>query len=145
MQDHDKLMELIEQAASSANMLSPADFSELDKLQTILDQINKNISESSEIFRAFHTIKGMAGFLNLGEIGSLAYSAENLLDLARKDKLKLEDKTIDIVSGSLDMLKNMITELTKLDKTSKAVSQQKNLPQMLEKLKSLSLTSFEQA
>jgi hypothetical protein len=43
------------------------------------------------------------------------------------------------------MLKNMITELTKLDKTSKAVSQQKNLPQMLEKLKSLSLTSFEQA
>ena len=36
------------------------------------------------VFRAFHTIKGMAGFLNLSEIGSLAHSAENLLERIRK-------------------------------------------------------------
>jgi len=33
------------------------------------------------IFRAFHTIKGVAGFLNLKQIGSLAHAAESLLDL----------------------------------------------------------------
>ncbi len=41
----------------------------------------------NKIFRAFHTIKGMAGFLNLTEIGSLAHAAENLLDLARQAQL----------------------------------------------------------
>jgi hypothetical protein len=75
----------------------------------------------NQIYRAFYTIKGMSGFLNLLEIGSLAYSTENLLDLVRKGKLKLEDKTIDVISESLDMLKNMIAELMESDKASKAV------------------------
>jgi len=48
MQDNNKLIELIEQAACSTNMLSPTDFSELDKLQTILDEINENIAEISD-------------------------------------------------------------------------------------------------
>ena len=34
------------------------------------------------VFLAFHTIKGMAGFLNLAQIGALAHAAENLLDCA---------------------------------------------------------------
>ena len=41
----------------------------------------------NKIFRGFHTIKGMAGFLNLTEIGTMAHAAENILDLARKGKL----------------------------------------------------------
>jgi chemotaxis protein histidine kinase CheA len=86
----------------------------------------------------------MSGFLNLIEIGSLAYSTENLLDLARKDELKLEDKTIDIVSESLDMLKNMIAELTESDKTSKAASQQNKSAADALKIKSLVLASSEQ-
>jgi HPt (histidine-containing phosphotransfer) domain-containing protein len=75
----------------------------------------------NQVYRAFYTIKGMSGFLNLVEIGSLAYSTENLLDLARKGKLRLEDKIIDTVSESLDMLKNMIAELMESNKTSKTV------------------------
>jgi HPt (histidine-containing phosphotransfer) domain-containing protein len=98
----------------------------------------------NQIYRAFYTIKGMSGFLNLIEIGSLAYSTENLLDLARKDELKLEDKTIDIVSESLDMLKNMIAELTESDKTSKAASQQNKSAADALKIKSLVLASSEQ-
>jgi two-component system, chemotaxis family, sensor kinase CheA len=80
-----------------------------------------DIEALNQIFRAFYTIKGMAGFLKLIEIGSLAHSTENLLDLVRKGKLKLEDKTIDVISESLDMLKNMIAELMESDKASKAV------------------------
>jgi HPt (histidine-containing phosphotransfer) domain-containing protein len=91
----------------------------------------------NQIFRAFYTIKGMAGYLKLIDIASLAHSTENLLNLASKGKLKLEDKTIDVIFESHCMLKNMIADLMKLNKTSKVVSQQKNIPQMLEKLKSL--------
>jgi two-component system chemotaxis sensor kinase CheA len=70
----------------------------------------------NQIFRAFHTIQGMAGFLNLGEIGSLAHSAENLLDSARKGEL--------ILAG----LKESI-------ETGKPLVPQKNLPDLLAKLK----------
>lgn len=63
------------------------------------------------IFRSFHTIKGMAGFLNLLDIGSLAHSAENLLDLARKGDLILEGQNTDAIFESIDMLKKMICDL----------------------------------
>jgi HPt (histidine-containing phosphotransfer) domain-containing protein len=63
----------------------------------------------NQIFRAFHTIKGMAGFLNLNEIGALAHSAENLLDLARKHELELTGKTTDVIFESIDMMKKWLT------------------------------------
>ena len=258
MQENNKLIELIERAVCSTNMLSPTDFSELDNLQKILDEINENIAEISDgpaqlleqakgsiceasellqkilqnqvedttksiesitqavsviqgligeieqtseaaehkeaesitaenaeaesqpsvvsednvplvlefitesgehiesaeaglleletkpddkevlnqIFRAFHTVKGMAGFLNLTEIGSLAHSAENLLDLARKDELMLSGESMDVVFESIDMLKKMIACLKESVKSGSAVDVQENLPQLLEKLKS---------
>jgi len=62
----------------------------------------------NQIFRGFHTIKGMAGFLNLSEIGSLAHSAENLLDLARKGELVLTGSNTNVIFESIDMMKKMI-------------------------------------
>ncbi len=244
-----KLMELIEQAACSTNMLHPADTVELDKLQSLLKQIKQNISSQNEIpsqiadkvncstsqavqlleqilqhqaddtekavksisdsiselqnlisqaeqplresgktenecqsaavvdedaalvldfiteskehietaeagllqletkpedkevlnmiFRAFHTIKGMAGFLNLTDIGSLAHSAENLLDLARKGELVLAGQYTDAVFESIDMLKKMTADLKKAVEDKTGIAKQANLPTLLEKLKSL--------
>ena len=94
----------------------------------------------NKIFRAFHTIKGMAGFLNLSEIGSLAHSAENLLDMARKAQLVLANGNIDVIFESIDMLKNMIVELKQSIETGKAAGMQKHLPQLLERLKSSAQT-----
>ena len=99
----------------------------------------ENDPENSEslnlIFRGFHTIKGMAGFLNLKDIGSLAHSAENLLDLARKNELKLVGNNIDAVFGAMDMMKNMITQLQQCIGNNTAVPKQKKLDQMLSTLK----------
>jgi len=89
----------------------------------------------NQIFRAFHTIKGMAGFLNLAEIGSLAHSAENLLDLARKGELLLAGANTDVVFESIDMLKKMFVELRESVESGKPVPAQKLLPQLLAKLK----------
>lgn len=98
----------------------------------------------NQIFRAFYTIKGMAGFLNLIDIGELAYSAENLLDMAQKGELKLAGKNIDVIFESLEMLKEMILDLKESELTRKTVLKQKKLPQMHEKLKSLSLAEIAQ-
>jgi len=89
----------------------------------------------NQIFRAFHTIKGMAGFLNLSEIGSLAHSAENLLDLARKGELILASANTDVVFESIDMLKKMLAGLKESIESGEALPAQKDLPQLLEKLK----------
>lgn len=60
------------------------------------------------VFRAFHTIKGVAGFLALDQIQSLAHEAENLLDKARKNELLLTDAAMDITFDAVDMLKKLV-------------------------------------
>ncbi len=90
------------------------------------------------IFRGFHTIKGMAGFLNLTEIGSLAHSTENLLDLARKGELVLAGENTDVVFESIDLLKKMIGELQGAMESNRPVSPQPELPELLKKIEACS-------
>lgn len=61
------------------------------------------------IFRAFHTIKGVAGFLELNQIRQLAHESENVLDQARKGNLVLEGQVIDLIFDSVDVLKRLIS------------------------------------
>lgn len=89
----------------------------------------------NQIFRGFHTIKGMAGFLNLTDIGSLAHSAENLLGLVREDKMVLTRNVTDVVFESIDMMKKMINILKESIEANKPVPAQTNLPVLLEKLR----------
>ena len=88
----------------------------------------------NKIFRGFHTIKGMAGFLNLTDLGSLAHSAENLLDQARKGQLVLAGDNSDVVFESIDMLKKMLAALTTAVESAQPVASQDQLPPLLEKL-----------
>jgi len=70
---------------------------------------NPHIEEALQaVFRAFHTIKGVAGFLALGEVQRLSHEAETLLDSARKDELELSGPAIDVTFESINLLKDMI-------------------------------------
>jgi len=83
----------------------------LDSAEADLLTIEENPEDPdiiNAIFRAFHTIKGVAGFLNLTQIGSLAHATENLLDLARKGNLTLAGASIDVVFEALDVMKKML-------------------------------------
>jgi two-component system chemotaxis sensor kinase CheA len=88
----------------------------------------------NKIFRGFHTIKGMAGFLNLADIGSLAHSAENLLDMARKGRLALAGENTDVVLEAADMMKKMVSELKGSVEANKPVSSPEALPDLLVRL-----------
>ena len=63
------------------------------------------------VFRPFHSVKGVAGFLNLTEIHHLSHEVENLLDSARSGKLVITDSVIDIVLAATDILKGLLDEL----------------------------------
>ncbi len=60
------------------------------------------------VFRAFHTIKGLAGFIELEHIKDLAHKAENLLDMARRSELDLVGDNMELVFESVDMMKRLV-------------------------------------
>lgn len=58
------------------------------------------------LFRVFHTIKGVAGFLELTSVASLAHITETLLNQAREGQRSLQGVTLDLVfDGSSGMRK----------------------------------------
>jgi len=65
------------------------------------------------IFRPFHSIKGVAGFLNLENIRDLSHNLENLLDKVRKDELTASSDIIDVILDGADALKALIESLQK--------------------------------
>ena len=89
----------------------------------------------NQIFRGFHTINGLCCFLNLTQIGQLAHSAENLLNLTRKGEVNLTGENIDIIFETIDMLKMLIADLETALKTGKPAPVQQSLSQLLEKFK----------
>lgn len=63
------------------------------------------------IFRAFHTIKGVAGFLDLMQIRDLAHEAETLLDKARKGQMSLTPVVLDVVFEAGDTMKRLVKQV----------------------------------
>ncbi|MGE5644268.1 MAG: chemotaxis protein CheA [Acidobacteriota bacterium] len=63
------------------------------------------------IFRSFHTIKGLAGFLELTEIQQLAHHVESLLDDARNGKLRISPGVADVILASKDYLEQAFRQL----------------------------------
>jgi len=63
------------------------------------------------IFRSFHTVKGLAGFLEFDAVRSLAHEVETILDLARNQQLAITATVIDVVLESADYLKQEMNRL----------------------------------
>lgn len=55
-------------------------------------------------FRSFHTIKGLAGFLDFAVMQEVSHEVETLLDRARSGELRLNPARIDIVLAASDYL-----------------------------------------
>uniref|UniRef100_A0A7V4XUU0 Chemotaxis protein CheA n=1 Tax=Acidobacterium capsulatum TaxID=33075 RepID=A0A7V4XUU0_9BACT len=64
------------------------------------------------VFRGFHTIKGLAGFLDLTDVREVAHETETLLDLGRKGQLRISPAVVDIVLAAADFLKAWLNRIT---------------------------------
>ncbi len=60
------------------------------------------------VFRAFHTIKGTAAFMDLTLISEMGHHAENLLSRVRDGEIRYTGGYADLALRSLDMLKDLI-------------------------------------
>jgi two-component system chemotaxis sensor kinase CheA len=74
----------------------------------VLEKEPANAEMLNTVFRAFHTFKGGAGFLNLIPINRLAHILESLLDLARQGRFTITSPTIEIILRGRDVLKQFL-------------------------------------
>jgi len=75
------------------------------------DSGEADIEGVNAMFRAFHSIKGSAGFIGLERLVSVTHNAENLLDLVRNGKLGLDTTQVDAVCDALDYCRNALDAL----------------------------------
>jgi two-component system chemotaxis sensor kinase CheA len=86
----------------------------IEKELLTLEQDAANKDAVHSVFRSFHTIKGLAGFLGLPAMQEVAHEVETLLDFVRQDRLTVTPEIIDVVLASADHLKREIDRLQKL-------------------------------
>jgi two-component system chemotaxis sensor kinase CheA len=81
------------------------------------------------VFRAFHTIKGVAGFLNLAPIVRLAHSTETLMDEARKGRQLFTPAHIGLILASNDAMSRLLGALS-----GQPAPQQAELDRLIERI-----------
>ena len=89
------------------------------------------------VFRPFHSIKGVAGFLNLTDIRDLAHNLENLLDRVRNDEQSVTRTLIDVVLDGADTLKTMIGLWKKTPDVRKAELDKINIADLVRRIRSV--------
>ncbi len=105
----DEQVEIIEEFISEVRDLLDQTEPAIIGLAAYCKDLQQQTSEESlqilhSIFRHFHSIKGGAGFLNLGNLVTCAHSAENLLDRLRVGEFLLTQSHIDILCKACDFI-----------------------------------------
>lgn len=77
----------------------------------ILEEQPSHRETLNQVFRAFHTFKGGAGFLALEPIKDLAHILESLLEAARQDSLEIDRQVINLILEGRDSLSHFVDEI----------------------------------
>ncbi len=77
----------------------------------VLESDPEDAESLAAIFRSFHTIKGVAGFLHLVPIQHLAHEIEFLLDKARNHELVLNSAMISLILKSQDAIQALVNQV----------------------------------
>lgn len=77
----------------------------------ILEKTPDDAETLNTVFRAFHSFKGGAGFLNLVPINRVAHELESLLAAARKATLRINSEIIELILQGADILRRFVVEI----------------------------------
>jgi two-component system, chemotaxis family, sensor kinase CheA len=105
-------------------------------VQLLTLESNPEDQESlNSVFRSFHTIKGVAGFLDLKDIKELSHVAEDVLDRSRKGHLMMSGAVMDTVFEAVDALRRLIKSVEHALSTREPLAVDQGLPRLLARLK----------
>lgn len=85
-------------------------FEHIDEIETnamSLEQNPENMDIIHTMFRAFHTIKGLSGFVEHTIIQEVAHKTETMMDLCRKGDLAVNTRIVDSILKSSDYIKKL--------------------------------------
>ncbi len=71
----------------------------------------------NKIFRAAHTIKGMAATLNYDSIQHLSHKTEDTLDLIRQHQINVDSNVVDLIFDCFDGIEAMVEDIASNDAT----------------------------
>ncbi|GMK48066.1 chemotaxis protein CheA [Paenibacillus glycanilyticus] len=76
-----------------------------------LESEPEDLSIVQSIFRSAHTLKGMSATMGYEDLASLTHEMENVLDLVRNSKLKMDEFIFDTLFKGLDALESMVQDI----------------------------------
>ncbi|MET0405235.1 MAG: chemotaxis protein CheA [Cystobacter sp.] len=118
----------------------------LGKELLVLDQ-QRGVEPEPElingIFRAAHSLKGLAALFGQERIAKLAHQSEDLLDRLRLGRLSLDDQVLDLLIESLDVLQALLVEASREESSDALNERVKVLGERLSNLGSASALADE--
>jgi len=102
-----------------------------DLLNDQLTELESNAEDEdvlNAVFRAFHTIKGGAGFMKLTPMVEVCHRAEDVFDLLRNKAITVDAGLIDVMFQVLDILGDMFESIREGEEQESAS------PELLQKL-----------
>lgn len=98
-----------------------------------LEQNPEDMEIIHTMFRAFHTIKGLSGFVEHTIIQEIAHKTETVMDFCRKGEMQVNTKIVDAILKSSDYIKSLCENIEAYKDTS-LIEKIKTLLTVLEEL-----------
>ena len=124
--DEETVALIAEFLTESGENLSAAD-------QMLMNAERDGLSDDhvNSLFRTFHSIKGVAGFLDLQDIASLAHTSEALLNLVRQGKIQLRGTALDRVFDATEAMRRLMEDVRTAVDHGRAIPVTTGLPVVL--------------
>ena len=123
MVDEEALEEFIEESHENLDLL--------DRCLVDLEQDPEDTEIIKEVFRALHTIKGTAAFLDFPKMESVTHSAENLLSRLREGELSASQDIVSALLSCCDAVREMLTCIENIGEDG-----EKEYPELIKRLDS---------
>lgn len=121
-------------------------FEHIDEIETnamSLEQNPENMEIIHTMFRAFHTIKGLSGFVEHTIIQEIAHKTETMMDYCRKGELKVNTKIVNAILKSSDYIKQLCNDVNAY-KNKNLINNVEKLLTVLEELAQVETSSEKQ-
>lgn len=82
---------------------------QLDETEALLSScVTGEQVDVGELFRCFHTLKGVAGFLSLDAMATLAHEVESRFERIRSEGTQIDGGTVDAALAAVDQIRTLV-------------------------------------
>lgn len=93
---------------------------DLEKTLLVLETDPANMDVIQSVFRVMHSLKGGSAMFGFQKIDKYTHNLENIYDLIRNGKLKVDSEILNVTLDSVDHLRNLLQEKDDGDTTNES-------------------------